>query len=425
MMPITTAEQAVKSVRSGDRVFVHGVAAAPHVLLDALVGRASELSDVEIVQLHTEGPAPYTDPAYEGIFRVNCLFVGANTRAAVQEGRADYTPVFLSDIPSLFWNDVLDINVALIHVSPPDAHGYCSLGVTVEAAHAALHSAEIVVAQVNPRMPRTHGDALIHASRIHYAVRVDVAIPECMPVPLTDVERAIGRNVAELVQDGATLQMGIGAIPDAVLHELGNHKRLGVHTEMFSDGLIPLVEAGVVTGEEKRVHPRKIVSSFVMGTKRVYDFIDDNPMVAMLDVGYVNKPSVIARNPKVTAINSAIEVDVTGQISADSIGVRPYSGVGGQIDFMVGASMSEGGRPIIALPSRTGKGISRIVHMLKPGAGVVTTRAHAYYVVTEYGVAQLHGRSIRQRAQDLIAIAHPDDREELSRNTRNVLGLRL
>lgn len=425
MMPITTAEQAVKSVRSGDRVFVHGVAAAPHVLLDALVGRASELSDVEIVQLHTEGPAPYTDPAYEGIFRVNCLFVGANTRAAVQEGRADYTPVFLSDIPSLFWNDVLDINVALIHVSPPDAHGYCSLGVTVEAAHAALHSAEIVVAQVNPRMPRTHGDALIHASRIHYAVRVDVAIPECLPVPLTDVERAIGRNVAELVQDGATLQMGIGAIPDAVLHELGNHKRLGVHTEMFSDGLIPLVEAGVVTGEEKRVHPRKIVSSFVMGTKRVYDFIDDNPMVAMLDVGYVNKPSVIARNPKVTAINSAIEVDVTGQISADSIGVRPYSGVGGQVDFMVGASMSEGGRPIIALPSRTGKGISRIVHMLKPGAGVVTTRAHAYYVVTEYGVAQLHGRSIRQRAQDLIAIAHPDDREELSRNTQNVLGLRL
>ncbi len=425
MLHTTTAAEAASVVRSGDRVFVHGVAAAPHILLDALVDRASELRNVEIVQLHTEGPAHYTHPRFEGIFRVNCLFIGANTRQAVQEGRADYTPVFLSQIPALFYTDALDINVAFIHVSPPDRHGYCSLGVTVEAAHAALHSAEIVVAQVNPQMPRTHGDALIHMSRIHHAVGVDVPIPECAPAPLTDVERGIGKRVAELVEDGATLQMGIGAIPDAVLHELTGHKRLGVHTEMFSDGLIPLVETGVVTGEDKKTHPRKIVSTFVMGTRRVYDFIHDNPMVAMLDVGYVNKPRIIARNPKVTAINSAIEVDITGQVCADSIGTKPYSGVGGQIDFMTGAALSAGGKPIIALPSRTKRGEPRIVPTLKPGAGVVTTRAHAHYVVTEHGVAFLHGKSLRQRAKELIAIAHPDDREALERQAHDMLRLAL
>lgn len=425
MMKTISAAEAVQCVRSNDRVFLHGVAAAPHTLIEALVNRSNELRNVEIVQLHTEGPAPYVEDQYDGIFRVNALFIGHNVRQAIQEGRGDYTPVFLSDIPSLFWNDILDINVAFIHASPPDRHGYCSLGVTVEAAHAALHSAEIVVAQVNPHMPRTHGDALIHQSKITYAVAVNTPLPEVLPQPLSDVERAIGRNVAALVEDGATLQMGIGAIPDAVLHELHNHKDLGVHTEMFSDGLIPLVERGIVNGERKTIHRHKIVATFVMGSKRVYDFIDDNPMVAMLNVAYVNNPAVIQRNPKMTAINSAIQVDVTGQVSADSIGAKPYSGVGGQVDFIRGAALSDGGKPIIALPSRTSKGVSRIVCTLYPGAGVVTSRAHARIIVTEYGTAFLHGTSLRERARQLIAIAHPDDRESIARETRDVLGLRI
>lgn len=420
-----SADEAVQHVRSDDRIFLHGVAAAPTRLLEALVRRASELRNVEIVQLHTEGPAAYTDEALQDSFRVNCLFIGANTRQAVQSGRGDYTPVFLSDIPSLFKNDVLDINVAFIHVSPPDAHGFCSLGTTVEAAHEALHSAEVVIAQVNPNMPRTHGDALVHASKITCMVHVDDPIPEVFLPPLTHAEQAIGRHVATLVDDGATLQMGIGAIPDAVLKELASHRDLGVHTEMFSDGLVDLVERGVVNGSQKTIHPGKIVATFVMGSRKVYDFIHDNPMVAMLDVAYVNNPSVIARNPKMTAINSAIEIDVTGQVCADSIGPRPYSGVGGQVDFVRGAALSRGGRPIIALPSRTSKGMARIVSMLKPGAGVVTSRAHMHYVVTEHGTAYLHGRSLRERAEALIAIAHPDDREQLAREARELLHLRV
>jgi acyl-CoA hydrolase len=419
MGQLVSAEAALNAVQSGHRIYLHSVAAAPQTLIAELVRQAPRLRDVEIVHLHTEGPAPYADPHYAENFRVNCLFIGGNVRKAVQEGRADYTPVFLSEIPHLFRSNVLDIDVALINVSMPDKHGYCSLGVTVEAAHEALLSAEIVIAQINPNMPRTHGDALVHVDRLTYMVEVNDPIFEVQPPELGEVERAIGRHVASLVDNGATIQMGIGAIPDAVLHELHDHKDLGVHTEMFSDGLIPLVEKGVVNGRLKTIHPNKIVATFVMGTRRVYDFIDDNPMVAMLDVAYVNNPTVIQRNPKMTAINSAIEVDVSGQVCADSIGTAPYSGVGGQVDFVRGAALSRQGKPIIALPSRTAKGISRITTILKPGAGVVTSRAHVHYVVTEYGIAYLHGKTLRERAESLIHIAHPDERERLAHEARD------
>jgi len=418
MGKLVSAEVAISAVQSGHRLYLHSVAAAPQTLIGELVRQAPRLRDVEIVHLHTEGPAPYAEPRYEGHFRVNCLFIGSNMRKAVQEGRADYTPVFLSEIPYLFRSNILDIDVALIHVSTPDKHGFCSLGVTVEAAHEALMSAEIVIAQINPNMPRTHGDALVHTDQLTYMVEVNDPIFEVQPPILGDIEQRIGQFVASLVDDGATLQMGIGAIPDAVLHELHGHKDLGVHTEMFSDGLVPLVEKGVVNGARKTVHPNKIVATFVMGTKRVYDFIDDNPMVAMLDVAYVNNPTVIQRNPKMTAINSAIEVDLSGQVCADSIGTAPYSGVGGQVDFIRGAALSRGGKPIIALPSTTSKGVSRIATLLKPGAGVVTTRAHVHYVVTEFGIAYLHGKTLRERAASLILIAHPDQRERLAKEAR-------
>ncbi len=412
---IVKVEEAIAAIQSGHRLYLHSVAAAPQTLIRELVRQAPRLRNVEIVHMHTEGPAPYAEPEYAENFRANCLFIGANMRPAIREGRADFTPVFLSEIPQLFRSGILAIDVALINVSPPDRHGFCSLGVTVEAAHEALHSARIVIAQINPRMPRTHGDALVHRDSITFMVEVDEPIFEIQPPALGDVERRIGEHVATLVEDGATLQMGIGAIPDAVLHHLGSHKDLGIHTEMFSDGLLPLIEKGVVTGRNKEVHPGKIVATFVMGTRRLYDFIDDNPMVAMLDVAYVNNPATIQRNPRVTAINSAIEVDITGQVCADSIGPVPYSGVGGQVDFMRGAARSVGGRPIIALPSRTSSGIARITSLLKPGAGVVSTRAHVHSIVTEYGIAHLHGRTIRERARALIGIAHPQDRERLER----------
>ncbi|MFN6964780.1 MAG: acetyl-CoA hydrolase/transferase family protein [Pyrinomonadaceae bacterium] len=411
---LTSAADAVKRIKSGDRVFVHGVAAVPSVLTHAMAERADELRDVEIVHLHTEGDAPYARPELAGSFRVNAFFVAGNVRQAVNEGRADYVPVFLSEIPSLFRRGVLPLDVAMISVSPPDKHGFCSLGVSVDIARAAVDTAKVVIAQVNPRMPRTIGDALVHVGRIDAMVEVDRPLPEVAPPTLTDVDRAIGRHVAELIDDGATLQMGIGSIPNAVLAALGGHKDLGIHTEMFSDGVIDLVERGVVTGIRKAKHPGKIVAGFVMGTQRLYDFVDDNPQVLMLDIAYVNDTSVIRRNPKVTAINSAIEVDVTGQVCADSIGTRLYSGVGGQMDFIRGASLSEGGKPIIALPSVTSKGESKIVNFLKPGAGVVTTRAHAHYIVTEYGIADLYGKNLRQRARELISIAHPDHREKLA-----------
>ncbi len=414
----TTAEEAVKLINSGDRVFVHSVAAAPQPLINAMTDRAPELENIEVIHLHTEGDAPYAKPEYSDTFRTNALFVGSNVRKAVNEGSADYLPIFLSEVPGLFRKNILPIDMALVQVSPPDKHGYCSLGVSVDASRAALQSAKKAIALVNPNMPRTHGDGIFHASRFNALVETDEALHELnIPEP-NAVEQQIGNNCAELVEDGATLQMGIGAIPNAVLKALGDHKDLGIHTEMFSDGVIELVEKGVITGKKKAKHPEKIVASFVMGSRDLYDFVDDNPMISMLDVAYVNDTAVIRKNPKVTAINSAIEVDITGQVCADSIGTYHYSGVGGQMDFIRGASLSEGGKPIIALPSVTGKGESKIVPHLKQGAGVVTTRAHVHYVVTEYGVANLYGKNLSQRARALIDIAHPDHRDSLKEAAR-------
>jgi len=412
-MKITTSEQAVKAIKSGDRVFVHSAAASPQQLVTAMTARAHELRAVEVVHLHTEGVAPYASPAYTDSFHTNALFVGANVRDAVNEGVADYIPVFLSEVPGLFRRGILPLDVALVQVSPPDRHGFCSLGISVDVSRAAVQMAKHVIAQINPNMPRTHGDGLIHISHIDSAVVVDDPLPEIAPGAPTDAERAIGRFCAELVEDGATLQMGIGAIPNAVLAALIDHRDLGIHTEMFTDGAIDLIERGVVNNERKRIHPGKVVGAFAMGTRRLYDYIDDNPQVVMLDVAYVNDTAVIRRNPRVTAINSAIEVDLTGQVGADSMGTRQYSGVGGQMDFVRGAALSEGGKPIIALPSTTRSGISRIVPFLRLGTGVVTTRAHVHYVVTEYGIAYLYGKNLRQRARALIDIAHPDHRAML------------
>ncbi|WP_020402626.1 acetyl-CoA hydrolase/transferase family protein [Gracilimonas tropica] len=413
MSKYVTAAEAVKEIKSGDRVFVHGVSATPVQLIQAMTDRHAELNDVEVIHLHTEGPAPYAAPEYKDSFFVNALFVGANVRKAVNEGRGDYVPVFLSEVPNLFRHGILPLDVALIHVSPPDDHGFCSLGVSVDAAVAAAQTAKYVIAQVNPNMPRTHGDGQIHINKINALVEVEDALPEQIVPEPNKAELKIGQYCAGLIDDGATLQMGIGAIPNAVLKSLANHKNLGVHTEMFSDGVIELVENGVINGMNKKIHPGKVVSGFVMGSRKTYDFIDDNPSVAMLDIAYINDTAVIRRNPKVTAINSAVEVDLTGQVCADSIGTYHYSGVGGQMDFIRGASLSPGGKPIIALPSTTNKGISRIVPFLKQGAGVVTTRAHVHYVVTEYGVANLYGKNLGQRAKALVEIAHPDHREDL------------
>ncbi len=415
-MKFTSAEEAVSVIRSGNRVFIHSVAAAPQKLIRAMTARAPELRDVEIVHLHTEGPAPYAAPELRQSFRVNALFVGANVREAINSGESSYIPVFLSETSNLFRRGILPVDVALIQVSPPDRHGFCSLGVSVDCSRAAVQAAKFVVAQVNPNMPRTHGDGVIDVDQIDAFVDVDDPLPEVPPPELSDVERSIGKYCAELIEDGATLQMGIGAIPDAVLASLGGHKNLGIHTEMFSDGAIDLIESGVINGLHKRSHPGKVVATFVMGTRRMYDFIDDNPQVAMLDVAYTNDTAVIRRNPKVTAINSAIEVDLTGQVCADSIGTRQYSGVGGQMDFIRGASLSQGGKPIIALPSVTKRGETRIVPYLKPGAGVVSTRAHVHYVVTEWGVANLYGQNLQARARMMINLAHPDHREQLERD---------
>jgi len=416
MSKYRTADEAVKIIKSGDRVFVHGISATPVQLVEAMTRRHNELKKVEVVHLHTEGPAPYADPEYKDSFFVNALFVGSNVRKAINDGRGDYVPVFLSEVPNLFRHNIMPLDVALIHVSPPDKHGYCSLGVSVDATVAAVQTAKYVIAQVNPNMPRTHGDGLIHVNQINALVEVDDELPEQIVPEPDEAELRIGQFCAELIDDGATLQMGIGAIPNAVLKSLTGHKNLGIHTEMFSDGVIDLVEKGVITGKKKKIHPGKIVSGFVMGTRKTYDYIDDNPAVAMLDIAYINDTAVIRRNPKVTAINSAVEVDLTGQICADSIGTYQYSGVGGQMDFIRGASLSPGGKPIIALPSVTRKGISRIVPHLKQGAGVVTTRAHVHYVVTEYGIANLYGKNMGQRAEELVNIAHPDHREELSKS---------
>jgi acyl-CoA hydrolase len=416
------AEEAVSVIKSGDRVFIHSVAAAPRLLIEAMTARAGELRVVEVVSLHTEGDAPYAAPALAQSFRVNSLFVGPNVRQAVQEGRADYLPVFLSEVPQLFRGGALPLDVALVQVSPPDRHGFCSLGVSVDVSRTAVQTARTVVAQVNPLMPRTHGDGLIHVDAIDYLVDGPCPLPELPHHEMTPEERAIGRHCAELVEDGATLQIGIGALADATLAALGDHHRLGIHTEMLPDGVVDLVEKGVITGEAKRVHPGKIVAGFALGTRKLYDFLDDNPLVAMLDIAYVNDAAVIRRNPRVTAVNSAIEVDLTGQVCADTIGDLQYSGVGGQMDFIRGAALSEGGKPIIALPSVTATGESRLVSALKPGAGVVTTRAHVHFVVTEQGIADLWGKNLRQRAAALVGIAHPSHRDALAAEARRRFG---
>lgn len=411
-----TAEEALKIVKSGDRVFVHGSGATPLFLINKLVERAEELRDVEFTGISTLGNLPYADPKYKENFRINSLFVSGNIRKAVNDVQGSYIPVFLSEIPLLFRRNILPLDVALIHVSPPDQHGYCSLGVSVDAALAAVQCAKHVIAQVNPKMPRVFGDGLLHVSKIDAMVEVDQDLPEVSYADkITEVETKIGQHVAGIIDDGATLQMGIGAIPDAVLQCLGNHKDLGVHSEMFSDGVLPLVENGVITNKYKKKHPNRLIATFVMGTRKLYDFVNNNPSVHVYEVAYVNDTAVIRSNPKVTAINSAIELDITGQVCADSIGTYQFSGVGGQMDFIRGAALSEGGKPIIALPSVTRKGISRIVPFLNQGAGVVTTRAHMHHVVTEYGVADLFGKNLRQRAKALIEIAHPDHRESLER----------
>lgn len=409
-----TAAQAVDLIKPGSNLFIQTAAAAPGQLIRALTEKGKELKNISIYQMHTEGPAPYAAKEWKDVFKVKCFFIGANLRKAVQEGRADYIPVFLSEIPALFRSGAIKIDFALIQVSPPDEHGFCSLGVSVDITPAVLETARYIIAQVNPRMPRTHGAGFIHVSKITAMVEANDEIPEILIEQPDELTCKIASHVATLIEDGATLQMGIGKIPNAVLSMLTNHKKLGIHSEMFSDGIIDLIQAGVITGELKKKRQYKIVSSFMLGTRRLYDFVDDNPLVEMLDIGYVNDTHIIRQNPKVTAINSALEVDITGQVCADSIGVKMYSGVGGQMDFMRGASLSEGGKPIIAMPSITMAGESKIVAMLKPGAGVVTTRAHVHYVVTEYGIAYLHGKGLAERAKALIDIAHPLHRDGLS-----------
>lgn len=404
-------------MNSGDRVFIQGAAMTPNALVDALCERHGELENVEIISIHTEGDAKYAHEPYNNTFRMNSCFVGSNVRNVVNSTQGDYIPIFLSEIHLLFRQGLLPIDVAVVQVSPPDKHGFCSLGVSIDVALPAIETAKKVIAQINPSVPRTHGDGIIHIKNIDYAIEVDCPIHIHGISPISPVEAEIGKNVAELIEDGATLQMGIGSIPNAVLNNLHNHKHLGVHTEMFTDGILPLIEKGVVTGEQKKVKAGKIVTCFAVGSQDLYDFVDDNPLVHFKEAAYTNDTAIIRRNPKVTAINSAIEIDLTGQICADTIGNRQYSGVGGQMDFIRGASLSKGGKPIFAMPSVTAKGISKITPYLKPGAGVTTTRAHVHYVVTEYGVANLFGKNLKERAKALIEIAHPDHRQELEKAT--------
>lgn len=415
--------EVVKKVNSGDRVFIHGGAATPSVLVKALLKRKEELKDVELVSITTLGEDLFNSKEIGDSFFVNSLFVSKNVREIVNTEHGEYVPVFLSEIPLLFKNNILPIDVAFIHVSPPDKHGYCSLGTSVDIVRSAMQNAKYVIAQVNKKMPRTHGDGIIHLSEINAFVEIDEPLPEIdYSKKLDEKSLAIGKHIASLIEDGSTLQLGIGAIPDAVLTCLTHHKDLGIHTEMFSDSLIPLVKNGVITNKCKIKHQGKIVTSFVVGTKELYDFVDDNPLVSFLDIDYVNDTNVIRRNPKVVAINSAIEIDITGQVCADSIGTYQYSGVGGQMDFMRGAALSKGGKPIIALKSVTKEGYSKIVPFLKQGAGVVTTRAHVHYVVTEYGIANLFGKNLQQRAIALRDIAHPDHREELDKEIKKRFG---
>jgi len=412
-----------KWIKSGDKIFIHGGAATPQYLLRELA-KTEGLKGLEFISMSLFGEKVFDkSPGLKDMGEVNALFVSDVTRKAVNNGYGDYIPVFLSDIPDLIRKEILRIDVALIHVSKPDKHGFCSLGVSVDVARAAVQKARVIIAQINKNMPRTHGDGLIHVSQISEMYETNDVIPEVnFGLKNSPESRKIGSLIAELIEDGSTLQTGIGAIPDSVLSNLSNHKNLGIHTELFSDGVLPLIESGVVNNSKKHSHPGKIVTGFLAGSRKLYDFVDDNPMVQVLDIDYVNDPYTIKKNPKVVAINSAIEIDTTGQICADSIGTYQYSGVGGQMDFIRGAALSEGGKPIIALPSITSKGESRIVSFLKPGAGVVTTRAHAHYIVTEFGVAYLFGKNLRQRAAELIRIAHPNHQERLERDAHERFG---
>lgn len=423
---IVTAEEAVCAIQSGNRIFLTGNCSVPRKLLAALVAHAPNLTDVEICQALTVAGTEYVAPELEGHLRVNSLFISHNVRKAIQDGRADFTPILLSEFPMLFSKGILPVDVAFVHISPPDRHGYCTLGIESGLTRSAAEVAKIVIAEVNQQMPRVHGDTLIHVSDLDYIVPVDYPLAE-LPMnedgPNEEVEKIAG-FIAERIPDGATLQTGIGAIPDTVLRFLRNKKDLGVHSELVSDGIIDLVEAGVITGARKSIHPGKIIAGFMLGTHRLYDWANDFPLVELHCTEYVNDPFVIAQNDRMVAMNSAIEVDLTGQICADSIGPKLYSGVGGQLDFIYGASRSKGGLPIIALPSticfRDGSRATRITPTLKSGAGVVTTRNHVHYVVTEYGMVDLYGKSIRQRAQLLISIAHPDFRADLKRQAADL-----
>ena len=423
---VTTAQEAVKVIKSGHRIFLTGNVSVPQKLLAALVEYAPELNNVEICQALTVGSADYVSPEMEGHLRVNSMFISANIRKAVQEGRADFTPVLLSEFPLLFKRGVLPLDVALVHVSPPDEHGFCSLGVEVGLTKTAAESAKVIIAEVNEKMPRTLGDSFIHVSRLTHIVPVNYPIPEHIMASEgnTEIVEKIAGHVASLIPDGATMQLGIGAIPDAVLKYLFDKKDLGIHTELFSEGVIDLVNEGVLTNARKTLHQGKIIAGFMLGTRKLYEWADDNPLIEFHRTEYVNDPFVIAQNERMVAINSAIEVDLTGQVCADSIGPKLYSGVGGQLDFIYGASRSKGGVPIIALPNTTtmrdGTLVTRIACMLKQGAGVVTSRNHVHYVVTEYGVANLYGKSIRQRAQQLINVAHPDFRADLEKQAKEL-----
>lgn len=410
-----TADEAVQVIKSGDHVHLSSVASSPKILIEAMCrrGDAGELHDVHIHHLHTEGDAPYVDAKYEGVFFHQGFFIGANVRKGVQSGYADYIPVFLSETQKLYRCGAVRCDVAMVQVCPPDKHGFVSLGTSVDATLAAIECAHTVIAVVNPNVPRAWGQAMIPISAIDIFVSDDTPLHPCSFVAPNDKEIAIGKHCAELIDDGACLQLGIGALPNAVLAQLDGHKDLGIHTEMFADGVLRLVEKGVVTGRKKVSDPGKIVSTFLMGSKEVYDFIDDNPMVHMMDVGYTNDPRVISVNPRMTAINSAVSIDLTGQVNADSIGLKFYSGVGGQCDFMYGASLAPEGKAIIAMPSVTTKGASKICPTVLEGAGIVTTRAHVHWVVTEYGAVDLYGRSMQERAKLLTSIAHPDHRTEL------------
>jgi acyl-CoA hydrolase len=421
MSKYVTAAEAVKVVKSNDRVYVQAAAATPSVLTKALAERTAELRNVEVCHLHTEGNAPYANPDLADSFHVNSFFIGANVRHTLKAGNGSYTPVFLSELPHLFRKKVLLIDVAFIHVSPPDRHGYCSLGVSVEATVAAIENAKIVIAQVNPQMPRTFGDGILHESEIDYLVAVNEPIFGHEPTPFSKEEEKIGEYVASLIEDRSTLQMGIGSIPNAALSKLTNHKDLGLHTEMFSDGVIDLIESDVINCNYKGTLRGRVLATFLIGSKRLYDFVSDNPFIEMKESSMVNDTARIRKNPKMVAINSAIEVDVTGQVCADSIGANMYSGVGGQMDFIRGASLSEGGKAIIALPSITKRGESRIVPYLKQGAGVVSTRSHVQYIITENGIANLYGKTLKQRIDEMVKIAHPTHQENIERSYYEML----